>query len=141
MAIANFTVRANDFVTVSDNGEFILRGKPYKYAGTNFWYGAILGSPGTGGDRNRLAAELDSLQAIGIDNLRILAGGDGNRSRHSHIEPTRQTEPGVYNQEILEGLDYLIAELEKRDMRAVIYLNNACEWSGGYRTYIEWTGH
>lgn len=141
MAIANFPALANDFVTVSQDGDFILRDKPYKYAGTNFWYGAILGSKGEGGDRERLSAELDSLQAIGIDNLRILAGGDGNRSIPSHIEPTLQTEPGVYNQDILEGLDYLIAELEKRDMRAVIYLNNAWEWSGGYGTYLEWTGH
>lgn len=141
MAIASFPVRANDFVSVSEDGEFILRGKPYKYAGTNFWYGAILGSPGPGGDRNRLAAELDSLQAIGIDNLRILAGGDGDRSIPSHIEPTLQTSPGVYNKDILEGLDYLIAELEKRDMRAVIYLNNAWEWSGGFGTYLEWAGN
>ncbi len=43
-------------------------------------------------------------------------------------------------------LDYLksigITNLrEKRDMNAVLYLNNAWEWSGGYGTYLEWTGH
>ena len=26
-----------------ENGEFTLDGQPYKYIGTNFWYGAILG--------------------------------------------------------------------------------------------------
>lgn len=129
----------NDFVTV-ENGEFMLRGKPYRYAGTNFWYAPILGSKGEGGDRARLEAELDSLQALGIDNLRILAGGDGNRHIASHIEPTLQTAPGVYNADLLEGLDYVLDALEKRDMRAVIYLNNAWEWSGGYGTYLEWAG-
>lgn len=127
------------FVTV-ENGEFMLHGKPYRYVGTNLWYAGILGSEGTGGNRARLEAELDSLQALGVDNLRILAGGDGNRHIASHIEPTLQTAPGEYNQDLLVGLDYVLDALEKRDMRAVIYLNNAWEWSGGYGTYLEWAG-
>lgn len=131
---------ANDFVTVS-NGEFILRGEPYRYVGTNLWYAPILASPGEGGDRERLSAELDSLQVIGVDNLRILAGGDKGLSADFHIEPNLQIAPGTYNEDLLIGLDYLIAELEKRDMRAVIYLNNSWEWSGGYGTYLEWAGN
>ena len=46
----------------------------------------------------------------------------------------------VYNTQVLEGLDYLLDELEKRDMKAVLYLNNAWEWSGGFSTYLEWAG-
>ncbi len=128
-----------DFVTV-ENGEFMLRSEPYRFVGTNFWYAPILASKGEGGDRSRLEAELDSLKAMGIDNLRILAGGDGNRHIDSHIEPTLQKAPGQYDENLLEGLDYLLDALEKRDMRAVLYLNNAWEWSGGYGTYLEWAG-
>lgn len=126
-------------VTVSD-GQFMLDGKPYTYIGTNFWYGPILGSKGRGGDRARLLAELDSLHSMGMDNLRILAGGQGDRHITSHIEPTLETAPGVYNDTILDGMDFLIAEMEKRGMKGVIYLNNAWEWSGGYGTYLEWAG-
>lgn len=127
------------FVTVRD-GKFYLGDSTYKYIGTNFWYGAILASEGRGGNPERLARELDSLKAMGIDNLRVLAGGDGDEGLASHISPTLQTAPGVYNDTLLRGLDNLLAELEKRDMRAVIYLNNAWEWSGGYSTYLEWAG-
>lgn len=127
------------FVTVAD-GQFRIGDSTYKYVGTNFWYGAILGSEGRGGDRARLGRELDSLSALGIDNLRVLAGGDGAEGLASHISPTLQTAPGVYNDTLLRGLDYLLAELEKRDMKAVIYLNNAWEWSGGFSTYLEWAG-
>ena len=127
-----------EFVTVRD-GEFFIGDSVYRYVGTNFWYGAILGAERQG-DRARLAAELDSLKALGITNLRVLAGGQGDRHMASHIEPTLQKAPGVYDQDLLEGLDYFIAELEKRDMKAVIYLNNAWEWSGGYGTYLEWAG-
>jgi mannan endo-1,4-beta-mannosidase len=35
--------KENNFVRV-ENGQFIRNGKPYYYIGTNFWYGAILGS-------------------------------------------------------------------------------------------------
>lgn len=131
---------SEDFVTVRD-GRFYIGDKEYRFAGTNFWYGAILASEGVGGDRNRLERELDKLQELGIDNLRILAGADGSRSIASHVEPRLQTAPGVYNDTILRGLDYLLARLEERGMKAVIYLNNAWEWSGGYGTYLEWTGH
>lgn len=129
----------NQYVTVKD-GEFRIGDSIYRYVGTNFWYGAILASEGRGGDRDRLARELDTLQGIGINNLRILVGGDGEEGLASHISPTLQTSPGVYNDTILQGLDYLLDELERRDMKAVLYFNNAWEWSGGFSTYLEWAG-
>ena len=128
-----------EFVRV-ENGEFMLGNEPYRYVGTNFWYGTILASPGEGGDRARLEQELDSLQSIGIDNLRILVGGDGNEPLPCHIEPTLQKEPGIYDTDLLTGLDYLLESLEQRGMKAVLYLNNSWEWSGGYGTYLEWAG-
>ena len=67
---------ASDFVKVK-NGRFVRGGKPYYYVGANFWYGPILGSEGVGGDRARLRRELDEMQRLGIDNLRILVGADG----------------------------------------------------------------
>lgn len=129
----------DSFVTVKD-GEFYIGDSVYRYVGTNFWYGAILASEGRGGDRERLARELDTLQSIGINNLRILVGGDGEEGLASHISPTLQKTPGEYNDTILRGLDYLLDELERRDMKAVLYLNNAWEWSGGFSTYLEWAG-
>lgn len=128
-----------DFVTVSD-GKFKIGDSTYRFIGTNFWYGPILASEGVGGDRERLARELDYLQEIGVDNLRILAGADGIEGLASHIAPTLQTAPGVYNDTLLAGMDYLLADLEKRGMKAVVYLNNAWEWSGGFSTYLEWAG-
>lgn len=129
----------NPFVTVVD-GHFERNGKPYYYVGTNFWYGAILGSEGQGGDRNRLCRELDAMKAVGIDNLRILVGSDGENGVTTKVEPTLQQAPGVYNDTILAGLDYLLMEMGKRQMVAVLYLNNSWEWSGGYGYYLEQAG-
>ena len=128
-----------NFVRV-ENGHFVKNGQPYYYVGTNFWYGAILGSEGQGGDRERLGKELDLMKEMGIDNLRILVGSDGERGVKTKVEPTLQEAPGVYNDTILAGLDYLLQELGKRDMVAVLYLNNSWEWSGGYGFYLEHAG-
>ena len=127
------------FVKVVD-GHFQRNGKPYYYVGTNFWYGAILGSEDRGGNRERLCQELDDMKAMGIDNLRILVGSDGEEGVLTKVEPTLQKAPGVYNDTILAGLDYLLMEMGKRDMVAVLYLNNSWEWSGGYGFYLEHAG-
>ena len=127
------------FVRRSETG-FLLNGQEYRFVGTNFWYGAILASEGQGGDRERLGRELDKLHSLGLDNLRILVGSDGERGVTTKVEPTLQIAPGVYNDTILAGLDYLLQEMGKRDMKAVLYLNNAWEWSGGYGFYLEHAG-
>ncbi len=139
MAIATVGMAQSQFVKVQD-GKFVRNGKPYYYVGTNFWYGAILGSEGQGGNRERLCKELDALKKTGIDNLRILVGSDGERGVTTKVEPTLQEAPGVYNDTILAGLDYLLMEMGKRDMVAVLYLNNSWEWSGGYGFYLEHAG-
>lgn len=128
------------FITVRD-GRFYRGDSEYRFIGTNFWYGPILASEGQGGDRRRLARELDAMQRLGIRNLRVLVGAEGSDERSSHIRPILQPSPGVYNDTLLRGLDYFIAELERRHMTAVLYLTNSWEWSGGYGSYLEWAGH
>ena len=121
-----------------ENGRFVKNGQVVSYIGTNFWYGAILGSEGKGGNRERLGRELDTLKSLGINNLRILVGGDGPDGIPTRIEPTLQKESGVYNDTIFAGLDYLLSEMAARDMQAVLFVNNAWEWSGGFGQYLEW---
>lgn len=139
ITIGTMSLAQGNFVTTKD-GHFERNGKPYYFVGTNFWYGAILGSEGQGGDRQRLIRELDNLKAAGMDNLRILVGSDGERGVKTKVEPTLQIAPGVYNDTILAGLDYLLMEMGKRNMVAVLYLNNSWEWSGGYSFYLQHAG-
>ena len=133
-------VCGQSFVGV-EGSHFVRDGMVYSFHGTNMWYAAILGSTGQGGDRARLVRELDKLNHRGIMNIRALAGGsDGVSERSSHIWPSLQPKPGVYNDTLLVGLDFFISELEKRGMTCVLYLNNSWDWSGGFGTYLEWAG-
>lgn len=131
---------ASGFVTVKD-GMFYLDGHPYHYVGTNMWHATIMASEGRGGNRKALLRELDNLKKMGIGNLRILVGAEGPEGLPSHIKPVLQTAPGVYNDTIMRGLDFLLVEMEKRGLKGVFYLTNAWEWSGGYSAYLEWAGH
>ncbi|WP_281239199.1 glycoside hydrolase 5 family protein [Flavobacterium praedii] len=118
--------------------QFYKGNKPYSYIGTNYWYGSLLASKKVG-DRKRLIRELDLMQKNGIDNLRILVGGDGGKYDFT-VRPALQYEQGKYDQDLLDGLDFLIAEMGKRKMYAVLYLTNNWEWSGGMSQYLEWNG-
>jgi mannan endo-1,4-beta-mannosidase len=125
------------FISVKDS-KFIKEGKPYNFIGTNYWYGAMIGAKN--GDRTRLLKELDELKANGITNLRILVGAEGGDQDFT-VTPALQSEKGTYNQELLDGLDYVLAEMGKRDLNAILYLNNNWEWSGGMAKYLEWNGY
>ena len=128
---------AQKFISVKDN-QFIKDGKSYNFIGTNYWYGAMIGAKN--GDRTRLLKELDELKAHGITNLRILVGAEGGDQDFT-VTPALQTEKGKYNQELLDGLDFVLAEMGKRDLNAILYLNNNWEWSGGMAKYLEWNGY
>jgi len=128
----------NKFIKV-ENGHFVRDGKPYYYIGANYWYGAVLGSTGKAGNRKRLIEELDLMKANGIDNLRVLAGAEGPDGEPRRVSPALQLSPGVYNPELLEGLDFLLAEMAKRKMVAILFLTNAWEWSGGFAQYVSWS--
>ena len=90
---------------------------PKYFIGTNMWYAATLGEKECEGGRERLCAELDSLKALGITNLRISAVD------------------GKY-----EGLEYALEQMGRRGIQAVVFLNNAWEWSKGFATYLDEAG-
>ena len=125
LVIISCTGRGGTDIIGIENGQFVKDGSPYYFIGTNFWYGPILASEGRGGDRERLTRELDSLCSMGVRNLRVLVGSDGPEGVYTKVEPVLQYAPGRYNDTLLRGLDYFLVELGKRDMEAVLYLNNA----------------
>lgn len=126
------------FVQVN-NSHFEINGKPYYYLGTNFWYGLNLGADTTGG-RERLVRELDRLQSLKINNLRIVGLSEGPDNQPYRMLPAVQNEPGIFDEDVLKGLDFLLAEMGKRDMYAVVTLGNFWPWSGGFGQYLIWSG-
>jgi len=125
-----------DFISVKGT-HLSLKGSNYYVVGTNMWYGGYLGSAGKIGDRNRLITELDNLKAIGINNIRVLAVSEA-AAHNSAIRPATTSAFGKHDEDLLAGLDFFMAEIAKRDITAVIYLNNFWQWSGGMTQYMSW---
>jgi len=121
-----------------DGTAFRIGGEPYRYVGTNMWYGAWIGADAPFGDRDRLRRELDRLASLGVTNIRALAGSEDSPLRNS-VKPAMRNGEGGYDQALLGGLDFFLAALGQRNMRAVLYLTNFWEWSGGMATYLYWT--
>jgi mannan endo-1,4-beta-mannosidase len=101
------------------------------------WYAAYLGA-GSAANRDRLKRELDRLNALGVDNVRILGSAEHSPLRNS-VRPAFRDQGTRYSETLLRGLDLALAEMGRRGMRAVIYLTNFWEWSGGMMTYLYWT--
>jgi mannan endo-1,4-beta-mannosidase len=125
----------NKFVSVKGT-QLYVDNMPYRFIGFNLWYASYLGATKEGQDR--LLRELDTLKAYGFDNLRILGGSEKSTFNRA-LPVTFQTGPGLYNENLLKGLDFVLAEMGKRKMYAVIYLNNYWQWSGGMAQYVNWS--
>ncbi len=82
--------------------------------------------------------ELDRLAGLGINSVRMLGSSELSPLKNS-VRPTFRDRTSHYNETLLGGLDFALAEMGKRDMKAVIYLANFWEWSGGFMTYLYWT--
>lgn len=134
------SVQSASFVSVK-NHRFFTNARPYYFIGANYWYGGLLGLES---DKKkgveRLRRELDFLKANGVNNLRIMAGAEGSGMINGvmRVAPPLQPEQGKFNENNLDGLDLVLSEMGKRDMKAVIFLSNNWEWSGGFQQYLIW---
>jgi mannan endo-1,4-beta-mannosidase len=134
--VASRRRNGGDFVTIR-NGRFELRGRPYFYVGTNFWCCCYLSDAGLPGGRERMIRELDHLQSIGVKNIRLLAGSETSPLAGS-IPRGITRAPQDYDEALLAGLDFCLAEMAKRDMRGILFLSNYWQWSGGFAQYVRW---
>ncbi len=130
------------FVSVTGN-TFRMDGKAYYFVGANYWYGSLLGlekDRKRGADR--LRRELDFLRSQGVTNLRLMAGAEGAGMINGvmRVGPPLQPEQGKFDESVLDGLDLVLFEMGKRNMKAIVFLSNNWEWSGGFQQYLIWNG-
>jgi len=120
---------------------FIIGGKTYQYIGANYWYGGLLSVVKGESGKRRLQTELDFLKQDGITNLRVMVGAEGLSTYPFRVSESNQPEQGVYDDKLMTGLDYLLQEMGKRKMKAVLFLTNTWEWSGGLGQYLQWNSY
>lgn len=137
---AQIFAQSPSFVSVKGH-QFYAGNKPYYFVGTNYWYGSLLGlEKDKRKGIERLRKELDFMKANGITNLRLMAGAEGAGMINGVIRvgPPLQPEQGKFDETVLDGLDLVLYEMGKRDMKAVVFFSNNWEWSGGFQQYLTW---
>ncbi|KAG6486875.1 hypothetical protein ZIOFF_055456 [Zingiber officinale] len=82
-------------------------------------------------ERWKVRAAFRDAAAHGLTVVRTWAFRDGG------FRPL-QASPGVYNEDVFQGLDYVISEASKYKIRLILSLVNNFDSFGGRRQYIEW---
>ncbi len=126
------------FVSVKDKN-FLLGDEPYHLIGTNMWYAPQIGSPSArAGSRIRLLREIKNLKALGVTNVRLL-GISEESTVDNAVAASLVKSNGELNEDMLRGLDFTMSVLYQHKIKAVIYLGNFWEWSGGMSSYVSWS--
>lgn len=139
MLLSSKSFSQADFVQVKGT-QLMLKGKPYHYIGTNYWYGVLLAGVNGEAGKARLKRELDFMKAQGITNLRVFTGAEGRATFPFRVPYAIQPQQGVIDQKYLNSLDYFLNEAGKRNMKVVLFLTNNWDWSGGLTQYLKWNG-
>lgn len=121
------------FVTVSGS-HFMLDSKPYYYGGTNCYYLMVNSVDSSG--RKTVDEVLQDSAAMGLTVVRTWAFNDGSANWRA-----LQKSPGVFDESVFKGLDYVLYKADLCNIRLVLPLVNYWDAYGGMKQYVAWAGH
>ncbi|KAL6912074.1 hypothetical protein ACP4OV_000879 [Aristida adscensionis] len=108
---------------------FTVGGRPFYSNGFNAYWLMYMASDA--GDRRKAAAALEQAAGLGATLVRTWAFSDGGYR-------ALQESPGVYNEAVFMGLDYVIAEARKQKIYLILSLVNNWDGYGGKKQYVQW---
>lgn len=119
------------FISV-ENIHFKLADKNYFYAGTNTYYLMVYAA-----DKN-LRKDVDEVlektAKMGLKVIRTWAFNDGKNQWNA-----LQTSPGVYQEYVFQGLDYILHKADSLGFRVILPLVNNWDDYGGMNQYVKWS--
>ncbi|KAL2937775.1 Mannan endo-1 4-beta-mannosidase 2 [Bienertia sinuspersici] len=122
--------KEHHFSFVERNGnQFMLDGKPFYVNGWNSYWFMDHGVDGF--NRPRIKAMLQSGSKMGLTVCRTWAFNDG--TYHA-----LQLSPGVFDEQVFQSLDYVIAEARSNGVRLILSLVNNLQAYGGKTQYVKW---
>lgn len=136
------SVSVNDdlysFVEVHD-GSFSLNGNTFRFVGTNAYYLPNYKKL----DPQVVERAFNAFRLTGISVVRMWAFYDGfdcGYSAKDDRENVIQLTPGVYNEEALRHLDFIIAKGKRQNIRFILPFINYWDELGGVCQYNTWAG-
>lgn len=137
----NESVMAEDeqgnFVT-SQNGQFILDGEVFRFAGTNNYYLHYK-------NNEMIDDVIENAKEMNLKVIRMWAYLDGVEGSMVDNNAYMQTAPGVFDQipdgaiNGFEAMDYALMKASELDMKVVLVLTNNWDAFGGVNQYVAWS--
>ncbi|GAV87754.1 Cellulase domain-containing protein/MMR_HSR1 domain-containing protein [Cephalotus follicularis] len=108
---------------------FLLNGYPYYANGFNaYWLMYVASDPS---QRFKVTSAFHEAASHGLTVSRTWAFSDGG------YRPL-QYSPGLYNEQMFKGLDFVIAEARRYGIKLILSLANNYESFGGKKQYVNW---
>ena len=115
---------------------FEAAGQPVYYVGASYYN--AMNQASVPAQRPALDAAFGRLQEMGVTNVRIWASSEGAGGA-GKLTPSVQPSAGVYDEAMLQGLDYALKSAHDHNLRVVMVLTNSWNWSGGMNQYVDWS--
>ncbi|KAH9781739.1 Mannan endo-1,4-beta-mannosidase 1 [Citrus sinensis] len=109
--------------------QFVLNGSPFLFNGFNsYWMMNVASQPS---QRYKVSDVFRQAAAAGLSVCRTWAFSDGGYG-------ALQQSPGVYNEPVFQGLDFVTSEARKYGIRLILSLSNNYHDFGGRPQYVNW---
>ncbi|PIN11252.1 Mannan endo-1,4-beta-mannosidase [Handroanthus impetiginosus] len=130
LAFAHGGARATGDGFVGTRGsQFVMKGRPFYFNGFNaYWLMYMASDPST---RDKVTDKFGQASKYGMNVARTWAFSDGGYR-------ALQTSPGVYNEDMFKGLDFVVCEAKKHGIYLILSFVNNWEGFGGKKQYVQW---
>jgi len=127
------TETATEFVT-REGARLFVGDDPFRIEGCNTYYLMVYATDES--MRARVDEVLDAAADAGLNTLRTWAFNDGSDEWNA-LQPA----PGVFDEQVLRGLDYVVEQAGRRGLRLILPLVNYWPDYGGMDQYVAWSPH
>ncbi|KAL4020165.1 hypothetical protein IC575_018935 [Cucumis melo] len=129
LAIFIHGVAGGDGFVRTGRTRFLLNGSPYYANGFNaYWLMYVASDPS---QRSKVSSVFREASSHGLTVARTWAFSDGG------YRPL-QYSPGNYNEQMFQGMDFVVAEARRFGIKLILSLVNNYENFGGKKQYVNW---
>lgn len=120
---------STQFVT-AEGTRLVFKGRPFHFVGANCYYLMVYATDPA--RRTDVDSVLRNASEMGVKVIRTWAFNDKG-------ENALQTSPGVYDERVFQGLDYVVAKAEQLGLRLMLVLVNNWDDYGGMNQWVKWS--
>ncbi|URE09713.1 Mannan endo-1,4-beta-mannosidase [Musa troglodytarum] len=128
LLLAHQAAAAGPLAFVERSGsKLVVNGSSFLFNGFNAYWLMNVASY----DWAKVSKTLSDAAAAGLTVCRTMAFNDGGKT-------PLQSSPGVYNEQVFQGLDFVVSEAKNHGIRLILSLVNNFKDFGGRPQYVQW---